>query len=103
MPSKNRADGSCGSSRPRTRRSLGPWLWRTLSVRVLRAVVGILTPGARLPALTGNRVLYCDGVPIALFAGNEARFLEKLTPEAEWSARNALVRRQVPAVLHYLG
>jgi ATP-dependent Lhr-like helicase len=66
-------------------------------------LVGILTPGARLPALTGNRVLYRDGVPIALLAGGEARFLETLAPEAEWSARNALVRRQVPAVLHFLG
>ena len=27
----------------------------------------------------------------------------QLTPEAEWSARNALVRRQVRAVLHFLG
>ena len=66
-------------------------------------LVGILTPGARLPALTGNRVLYRDGVPIALLAGSEARFLETLAPEAEWSARNALVRRQVPTVLHFLG
>jgi ATP-dependent Lhr-like helicase len=66
-------------------------------------LVGILTPGGRLPALTGNRVLYRDGVPIALSAGGEVRFLEKLEPEAEWSARNALVRRQVPAVLQFLG
>ena len=43
-------------------------------------LVGILTPGARLPALTGNRVLYRDGVPIALLAGGEVRFLEKLAP-----------------------
>ena len=28
-------------------------------------LVGILTPGPRLPALTGNRLLYRDGVPIA--------------------------------------
>jgi ATP-dependent Lhr-like helicase len=66
-------------------------------------LVGVLTPGARVPALTGNRVLYRDGVPLALLAGGEARFLEKLAPEAEWSARNALVRRQVPAVLNFLG
>jgi ATP-dependent Lhr-like helicase len=66
-------------------------------------LVGILTPGARVPALTGNRVLYRDGVPIALLAGGEPRFLEALTPEAEWSVRNALLRRQVPAVLHFLG
>lgn len=66
-------------------------------------LVGVLMPGGRLPALTGNRVLYRDGVPIALLAAGEVRFLAKLAPEAEWSARNALLRRQVPAVLHFLG
>jgi ATP-dependent Lhr-like helicase len=66
-------------------------------------LVGLLTPGGRLPALTGNRVLYRDGVPIALLAGGDARFLEPLAPEAEWAARNALLRRQVPAVLQFLG
>jgi ATP-dependent Lhr-like helicase len=65
-------------------------------------LVGILTPGGRLPALTGSRVLYCDGVPIALLAAREVRFLEPLAPDAEWSARNALLRRQVPAVLQFL-
>jgi len=29
-------------------------------------LVGILTPGARITALAGNRVLYRDGVPIAV-------------------------------------
>jgi ATP-dependent Lhr-like helicase len=66
-------------------------------------LVGLLTPGGRLPALTGNRVLYRDGVPIALLAGGEVRFLEPLAPEAEWAARSALLRRQVPAVLQFLG
>jgi ATP-dependent Lhr-like helicase len=65
-------------------------------------LVGILTPGARLPALTGNRVLYRDGVPIALLIAGETRFLEELAPEAQWNARNALLRRQVPAVLQFL-
>jgi len=65
-------------------------------------LVGILTPGARLPALTGNRVLYRDGVPIALLVAGETRFLEELAPEAQWTARNALLRRQVPAVLQFL-
>jgi ATP-dependent Lhr-like helicase len=66
-------------------------------------LVGLLTPGGRLPALTGNRVLYRDGVPIALLVAGEVRFLEPLAPEAEWAARNALLRRQVPAVLQFLG
>jgi ATP-dependent Lhr-like helicase len=65
-------------------------------------LVGVLSPGARLPALTGNRVLYRDGIPIALLVAGEVRYLEQLSPEAEWAAHNALLRRQVPAVLKYL-
>ncbi|HVE89869.1 MAG TPA: ATP-dependent DNA helicase, partial [Burkholderiaceae bacterium] len=65
-------------------------------------LVGLLSPGARLPALTGNRVLYRDGVPIALLIAGEARFLEQLEPEAEWAARNALLRRPVPPTLKFL-
>lgn len=65
-------------------------------------LVGLVTAGARLPALTGNRVLYRDGVPIALLAGGEVRFLERLEADAAWNARNALLRRQVPAVLRAL-
>jgi len=66
-------------------------------------LVGILTPGAKLAALTGNRVLYRDGVPLALLVGGEARFLEPLSPEEEWAARSALLRRQVPPTLAALG
>jgi ATP-dependent helicase Lhr and Lhr-like helicase len=62
-------------------------------------LVGIVTPGPRLPALSSNRVLYRDGVPIALLAGGEVRFLETLEPKEEWDARNLLLRRHVPAVL----
>lgn len=62
-------------------------------------LIGILSPGARLPSLTGNRVLYRDGMPLALLAGGEVRFLEPLDPKAEWDARNAMLRRHVPAIL----
>ena len=62
-------------------------------------LVGIVTPGARLPSLSGNRVLYRDGVPVALLAGGEVSFLETLAPQEEWQARNQLLRRQVPAAL----
>src|SRR5438046_10588770 len=47
-------------------------------------LVGILTPGARLPSLSGNRLLYCYGVPIELLAGGAARFLVAL-PSAQQS------------------
>jgi ATP-dependent Lhr-like helicase len=62
-------------------------------------LVGILTPGARLPSLSGNRLLYRDGVPIALLAGGEVSFLQELPAPEQWEARNVLLRRQVPAVL----
>jgi ATP-dependent Lhr-like helicase len=62
-------------------------------------LVGIITPGARLPALTGNRILYRDGVPIAVLAAGETRFLEPLDPKEQWEAQNAVLRRQVPASL----
>ncbi len=65
-------------------------------------LVGVLTPGARLPALTGNRVLYRDGIPVALYAAGEVRFMEKLEPKEEWDARSAILRRHVPAVLAHL-
>ena len=55
-------------------------------------LLGILTPGARLPALTGNRLLYRDGVPIALFVAGEVQYLVHLERAGEWEARNALLR-----------
>jgi ATP-dependent Lhr-like helicase len=55
-------------------------------------LVGVLTPGPRLAALTGNRLLYRDGIPIALLAGGEVRFLAELEAREEWDARKALLR-----------
>ena len=62
-------------------------------------LVGIITPGGRLPALSGNRVLYRDGVPLALLAGGEVEFLAELSAAEQWEARNRLLRRHVPAAL----
>jgi ATP-dependent Lhr-like helicase len=54
-------------------------------------LVGALTPGTKLAALTGNRVLYRDGVPIAVLSGGEVEFLEQLGAAAEWQARKTLL------------
>jgi ATP-dependent Lhr-like helicase len=62
-------------------------------------LAGILTPGPKAPALTGNRVLFRDGLPIALLAGAEVQFLETLDPATEWEARKALLRSPTPPVL----
>ena len=62
-------------------------------------LAGILTPGSRLPSLSGNRLLYRDGVPVALLAAGEVSLLVELPPQQQWEARNLLLRRHVPAVL----
>ena len=55
-------------------------------------LLGIVTPGARLPSITGNRLLYLDGTPLATYAGNEVTFLADLDPKDQWEARQALLR-----------
>jgi ATP-dependent Lhr-like helicase len=58
-------------------------------------LTGIVTPGARVPALTNNRVLYRDGVPVAIHAGGQSEFLVQMEPGREWEARQALVRKNL--------
>jgi ATP-dependent Lhr-like helicase len=67
--------------------------WVSLSGADPLNLIGILTPGPKLPALAGNRLLYRDGVPVASLSGGETRFYETLAPAAEWQAQNALMRR----------
>jgi ATP-dependent helicase Lhr and Lhr-like helicase len=62
-------------------------------------VVGILTPGARLPSLAGNRLLYRDGVPVAVLSAGEVTLLTELPAAQAWEARNLLLRRRVPETL----
>src|ERR1700704_352312 len=62
-------------------------------------LVGILPPGPKLAALTGNRLLYRDGLPVALLAGGEVQFIETLEPASEWQAPIALLRAALPAQL----
>ena len=48
-------------------------------------LVGIVTPGSRVPAQPGNRVVYRDGVPISVTVGSQTtalRTAEDLAPEA---------------------
>jgi ATP-dependent Lhr-like helicase len=73
--------------------------WVSLSGADPLNLVGILTPGPRLASLAGNRLLYRDGLPIALFTGGEVQFLETLDPATQWEARKALLRGAVPPAL----
>ncbi len=67
----------------------------TLSAADPLCLAGIVTPGKRVPALTGNRILYQGGVPTALLLGKEVEFLTDPGEDA-WDLRNRLLRRSVP-------
>jgi ATP-dependent Lhr-like helicase len=56
-------------------------------------LAGIVTPGARVAALAGNRLLLSDGVPIATLVGGEVQYLTELAPAEQWRLRNALLRQ----------
>jgi ATP-dependent helicase Lhr and Lhr-like helicase len=69
-------------------------------------LVGIVTPGDVLPGLATNRLLYRDGIAVAVRAGEgkEERLLVDVSPEDQQLLRNALVRgRFAPLVRTYLG
>ena len=66
-------------------------------------LVGIITPGPRVPATPKNRILFRDGVPIAFREGSETHFLDDPN-DARWALTRALQRQPVPrAVQAYLG
>jgi ATP-dependent Lhr-like helicase len=69
-------------------------------------LVGILTPGDAVPAITTNRILYRDGVPIVVKEGEGKgeRFLVEVAAEERDMLRGALLRRRpAPLVRAYLG
>ncbi|APW40687.1 ATP-dependent DNA helicase [Rhodoferax koreense] len=52
---------------------------------------GTLLPGDKLPALTGNRVVFQDGLPIATLVAGEIRFLRDTAPAVSEQARLMLL------------
>jgi ATP-dependent Lhr-like helicase len=79
--------------RPHTERQL------SLSAADPLNLLGIMTPGPRLAALAGNRLLLRDGLPVATYAGGEVEYLEALPAALQWEAKTALLRRVTPALL----
>ncbi|MEO6021665.1 MAG: DEAD/DEAH box helicase [Burkholderiales bacterium] len=73
--------------------------WAAVSGADPLNLVGILTPGAKLPAIANNRVLYRGGIPVAIMTQGEIQFLETLAAEDAQHARDLLLRRPayVPA------
>ncbi len=91
-----------------TRREQGPGELVAVSGVDPLNLVGILTPGDAVPAITSNRVLYRDGVPVVVREGEGKgggeRFLVELPTEERDVLRAALMRRRpAPLVRAYMG
>ena len=60
---------------------------------------GNFVPGAKVPALYSNRVLFRDGVAVAALIAGEAQYFENLEAAKAWELRNVLLRIPAPASL----
>ena len=54
-------------------------------------LIGIITPGQRLPALPGNRLLLRNGVPVAVRNGKQVEIVHDVDATDEWSVRRRLM------------
>jgi len=82
-----------------TRRQPSSGQWVSLSAADPLNLIGILIPGSRLVALSGNRVVYRDGLPIAALSGGKVQFLTAVTGADRWEAEKRLVRSAARGVL----
>ena len=71
----------------------------TLSAADPLNLTGIVCLGERVPATASTRIAFRDGVPIGTLTGNrKIDWIEPQSPEREWDARNALLRRRIPTL-----
>ncbi len=56
-------------------------------------LAGIVTPGDKITAIAGNRIVFRAGSPVAALSGGELNFLQPLDEAGTWAVRTALVRR----------
>jgi ATP-dependent Lhr-like helicase len=55
-------------------------------------LIGSVIPGDRVPALTGARILFRDGIPVATLVAKSVNYLVELRPGDEWAFRKLLLR-----------
>jgi ATP-dependent helicase Lhr and Lhr-like helicase len=85
----------------RRRPASGQWI--SLSGADPLNLIGILTPGPKLPALTDNRLVYRDGLPVATLSAGKVDFLTTLDGTDRWEAEKRLVRSAARGLLSHLG
>ena len=60
-------------------------------------LVGTLIPGERVTATLNNRILFRNGLPVAIQCGDDLELLGECDPELAWQAIMLLAKRRRPA------
>jgi ATP-dependent Lhr-like helicase len=81
------------------RRRPGSDQWVSISGADPLNLTGILTPGAKVAALTGNRIVYRDGLPVATLSGGKVEYLTAIDEAVRWDAESRLRRSAAPGAL----
>ena len=63
-------------------------------------LTGIITPGKRIAAQLGHRILYKDGKPIATIQSGEIEIDRHIPVNEHWQIKNLLTRKHHPAAYH---
>lgn len=67
-------------------------------------LLNMIMPDNKLARLINNRVLYQEGIPLAVLDSGEVRFLREVDPEQQWNLHQMLLKRNFPTRLRsYLG
>ena len=66
-------------------------------------LTGIITPGDRLRAIAGNRIVYHRGVPVSAMEGDMLRSLASVDPDLAPRVAAAAAGRAVPVLSGYVG
>jgi len=56
-------------------------------------LTGVITPGERVPATLGNRILFRNGVPTAARVAGEIRYPQRVRPNEQWQYQQLLTKR----------
>ena len=62
-------------------------------------LAGLVTPGERIRAVARHRIVYREGIPLAVAEGDYVRELAPIDPGIAADVSRALSRRRVPALL----
>ena len=59
-------------------------------------LTGLITPGQKIHAKTTNRILYRNGIPVAVSIAGKINYLEQFDEKTQWEIQNKLVRLHAP-------